>query len=218
MIIVSGGIKGGSGKTTIATNFAIMRSCEGRDVLLVDADDQESATDFTNVRDETTHGKCGYTSVKLSDMGVLREIRKLQDKYDDIIVDTGGRDTKSQRSALTIADVLLVPFVPRSLDVWTMEKVEELLEEIKTVNPGLVAYSFLNRADAAGSENDQTKEFLRESQIVTYVDCPLGYRKAFGKAIAQGLSLVELKPQDAKATEEMTALFQHVFGMKIAPL
>ena len=128
-------------------------------------------------------------------------------------MDTGGRDTKSQRSALAIADVLLVPFVPRSLDVWTIEKVEELLEEIKTVNPELVAFSFLNRADASGSENDQAKEFLKESQTVIYVDCPLGYRKAFGKAIAQGLSIVELKPQDAKATEEITALFRYVYSM-----
>ena len=217
MIVVSGGIKGGSGKTTIATNFAIMRSLEGRDVLLVDADEQESATDFTNVRDETTHGKCGYTSVMLSDIGVLREIRKLRDKYDDIIVDTGGRDTKSQRSALAIADVLLVPFVPRSLDIWTIEKVEALLGEIQTVNPDVRAYSFLNRADASGAENDQAKEVLKECSTVTYVDCPLGYRKAFGKATAQGLSVVELRPQDAKGTKEITALFRHVFGAKTAP-
>ena len=39
MIYTLGGIKGGTGKTTIATNLAIMLSRAGRDVLLVDADD-----------------------------------------------------------------------------------------------------------------------------------------------------------------------------------
>ncbi len=47
MIIVIGGIKGGSGKTTVATNLAVMRSGKGNDVLLIDADDQETSTDFT---------------------------------------------------------------------------------------------------------------------------------------------------------------------------
>ena len=37
MIITVGGIKGGSGKSTVATNLVVLRSLEGRDVLLVDA-------------------------------------------------------------------------------------------------------------------------------------------------------------------------------------
>jgi len=40
MIIVAGGGKGGSGKSTIAIHLAIMRAQAGHDVLLVDADDQ----------------------------------------------------------------------------------------------------------------------------------------------------------------------------------
>lgn len=44
MIITVGGIKGGSGKTTVATNLAVIRANDGRDVLLIDADDQETAS------------------------------------------------------------------------------------------------------------------------------------------------------------------------------
>ena len=52
MIVVAGGIKSGSGKTTVATNLAIIRAAQGRDVLLIDADDQETSTDFTALRNE----------------------------------------------------------------------------------------------------------------------------------------------------------------------
>ena len=51
-IITVGGIKGGSGKTTTAVNITISLSKLSGDVLLVDADDQESATDFTKWRNQ----------------------------------------------------------------------------------------------------------------------------------------------------------------------
>ena len=62
MILIAGGIKGGAGKTTVATNLAVIRAGQGRDVLLIDADDQETATDFTNLRNERREGGAGYTT------------------------------------------------------------------------------------------------------------------------------------------------------------
>lgn len=38
----------------------------------------------------------------------------LSPKYEDVIIDAGGRDTTSQRAALIISDVALIPFNPRS--------------------------------------------------------------------------------------------------------
>lgn len=95
MIIIAGGIKGGSGKTTVATNLAVIRARQGRDVLLIDADDQETATDFTNLRNERREGSAGYTSIKLTGAAVRTETLRLKPKYQDIIIDTGGRDTTS---------------------------------------------------------------------------------------------------------------------------
>ena len=149
MILTAGGIKGGSGKTTVATNLAVIRAAQGRDVLLVDADDQETSTDFTNLRNEMQAGGAKYTSIKLTGVAVRTEILRLAPKYQDIIIDTGGRDTSSQRAALTVTDTLIVPFVPRSFDLWTIEKVGSLVEEMRAVNPALKAFTFLNRANFA---------------------------------------------------------------------
>lgn len=67
MIVVCGGIKGGGGKTTLATNLAVMRSLAGYDILLVDADEQDSASDFTVLRNQLFEptGGAGYTAIKL---------------------------------------------------------------------------------------------------------------------------------------------------------
>jgi len=213
MIVVAGGIKGGSGKTTVATNLAVIRAGQGRDVLLVDADDQETATDFTALRNERRAEGAGYTGVKLTGAAVRTETLKLAGKYDDIVIDTGGRDTTSQRAALSVADVLLVPFVPRSFDVWTLEKVSRLVAEMRSANPALKACAFINRADPRGQDNDEAAEVIRETEALAFLDTALGTRKAFSNAAALGLAVTELKPQDAKATEEMMILFGYVFNI-----
>ncbi len=213
MIVCVGGIKGGSGKTTVATNLAVMRAATGRDVLLIDADDQETASDFTILRNEKMPGGAGYTSIKLAGAAVRTETLRLAGKYGDIIIDTGGRDTASQRAALSVANVLLVPFVPRSFDVWTLEKVSGLVGEMRAANPGLIAYAFLNRADPRGQDNDDAAEAMKDTPELLFLDMPLGTRKAFGNAAAQGMAVMELKPQDAKATEEMRILYGHLFDI-----
>jgi chromosome partitioning protein len=214
MIIIAGGIKGGSGKTTAATNLAVIRAREGRDVLLVDADDQETATDFTNLRNERAEQGARYTNIKLTGAAVRTETLRLASKYQDIIIDTGGRDTTSQRAALTVADLLLVPFVPRSFDLWTLEKVADLVDEMKAANPKLRAFTFLNRADPRGTDNDETGEVLRENKALQFLETPLGARKAFSNAAAAGLAVTELRPADPKAVEEITALYRYVFNIK----
>lgn len=214
MIVTVGGIKGGSGKTTVATNLAVMRAYIGRDVLLIDADDQETASDFTALRNERRAEGASYTSIKLTGPAVRTETLRLKEKYEDIIIDTGGRDTTSQRAALSVSDVLLVPFVPRSFDVWTIEKVAELVEEMRAASPHLRACTFINRADARGSDNEDAAEVLRETPALLLIDAVLGQRKAFGNAAAEGLAVTELRQQDPKATEEIKALYHAVFDTR----
>ena len=210
MIVVVGGIKGGSGKTTIATNLAVMRS-EKHDVLLIDADDQETSSDFTVLRNEKKKDGAGYTSIRLAGSAVRTETKRLSNKYDDIIIDSGGRDTTSQRAALTIADILLVPFIPRSFDVWTLGKVSELVAEIRTINPDLKAYGFLNRSDPAGTDNQDASEIIADTEELTLLEHPIGSRKAFSNASADGLGVVEGRPKDPKAITEIIGLYEAIY-------
>ena len=80
VIYVIGGIKGGSGKTTVATNLAVALVRDGKDILLVDADDQETATDFSAWRNERTQGSAGYTSVQLTGQAARDELKRLASK------------------------------------------------------------------------------------------------------------------------------------------
>src|SRR4051794_9611286 len=182
MVIVLAQTKGGVGKSTLAVNLAIQRARSGRDVLLVDADEQATASDFTALRTEQL-GKPGYTTVALAGANVRTQVLQLKPKYEDIIIDAGGRDTAGLRAALTVADVALVPFQPRSFDLWTLEKVVALITEAKEYRTEpLQAVAILNCADPHGTDNQSAADALRGNAVLSYLAAPIGRRKAFPNA------------------------------------
>ena len=218
-IVVIGGTKGGVGKTTLATNLAVMRSQAKKDVLLVDADEQGSATDFTAVRNETLEqeGGAGYTAIKLHGSAVRSELLRLAPKYDDVVIDVGGRDTAGQRAALSIADIYLIPVFPGSFDIWTLDSVAQLVEEARAFNEKIQAFCLLNKADPKGSDNDEAAAIAKDTPGLTYLECSIVNRKAFRNSAAKGLAVVELKPSDSKANEEIGKLYKYLFSTKKQP-
>src|SRR4051794_10485876 len=217
MIVTVGGIKGGTGKTTVATNFACIAAGQGSKVLLVDADDQKTASDFTSARNQDHPEAPSYTCIRLTGKNVRSELQKIQKDYDHIIIDTGGRDTTSQRAALSLADILLVPFSPRSFDIWTMDQVATLIDEMGAINDRLQAFAFLNNTDpmGKGTENQDAAEMLKDNKVLSFIDAPLGRRKAFSHAATAGLSVTELQRsmRNQQAIDEIMTLFQYCFDV-----
>ena len=155
MIVTVGNTKGGVGKTTLAVQLALARALTGRDVLVVDGDRQGSAQTAIAVRAEA--GRLpGLTCVHYPDGVVLRpQVMRQASKYDDVVIDAGGRDSTALRAALALSDLLIVPFLPRSIDVWALADIAALVDEARGVRDGLRAYAALNAADP-GTSSDNT--------------------------------------------------------------
>ena len=212
MIYTIGGIKGGSGKTTIAVSMAVLLAQIGRNVLLVDADVQATATEFSRWRTESL-GETGFTAIQLAEMQVRNEVRKLTTNYDDIIIDAGGRDTASQRAALIVSDMVIVPFAPRSFDIWTLEQVERLVQEMQMANPTLQAFAVLNKVDQNERDRQDALEYIQESGTFQVLQSQLYERKVFANAAASGLVATEAKPKNLKATTEINALVNEIIAL-----
>lgn len=218
MILSIGGIKGGSGKTTLAVNVAVAKSVKGKKILLVDADDQKSALTWSEARDsleESIVTNAQINVVHLSGSSVLTQVNKMSKDYDEVIIDVGGRETASLRAALLVCDTFLTPFRPRSLDIWTIEKLEEILIEAQTMNPSMKAFAVLNQADSRGSDNKDAKKILKESNLITPMNCIISQRKVFSNAISEGLGILEYRPIDKKAELELKNMISKLYNNDI---
>ncbi len=140
---------------------------------------------------------------------ICSNLLRLKENYDDIIVDTGGRDTTSQRSALCVADILILPFKPSSIDIWTVAQIKSILSEC--VNLNLKVYAVISQADPSGTDNQEAMEILKEFTEIQTLECTIGNRKAFRNAAAEGLGVFEMYPRDKKACEEMKVLCKEIY-------
>jgi chromosome partitioning protein len=96
----------------------------------------------------------------------------------------------------------VAPLPARSLRATFLEKVGALVGEMRAANPELVAYTFLNRADPRGPDNEEAAAALQDTAELRFLDTPLGARKAFSNATAQGTAVTELKLPDPKACDD----------------
>lgn len=209
MIIAVGNVKGGVGKTTLAVNLAIALARSGRDILLIDGDEQQTAMAFTELRNTNLNGKAGYTAVALQGAAIRTQVRQLASKYAYIVIDVGGRDTGSLRAALTVADTVLIPVQPRSFDLWGVDQTADLVKEAREINDHLRAVTVLNAADPQGRDNDDAATALRDIKGLEYAPTPIIRRKAFPNAAASGLSVLE--HDDPKAIDEFSRLTEFLF-------
>ena len=213
MIVTVGNTKGGVGKTTLAVNIAIARALAGRDVWLIDGDRQGTAQTAIAIRAEAGHLP-GIACATYPDGATLRsQVQQQRAKFDDIIIDAGGRDSTALRAALILSDMLLVPFQPRSYDVWALDDIAKLIDEARAVRDGLRAFAVLNCADPgeASTDNADAAAAVAHLPQFEFLQTPIRRRKSFANAAGQGLSVLEAKPVDRKARDEISALVNVLF-------
>lgn len=210
-IITVGSTKGGVGKTTLALNIAIARALAGRDVWLIDADRQGTASTALAIRGEA--GKLpAIATAHYADGGQLRtQLLHQRSKFQDIVIDAGGRDSTALRAALVLSDLVLVPFQPRSIDVWAVADIAALIEEASAMRDGLQALAVLNMADTAGTDNEDAAAALADYPAISYLATPIRRRKSIANAAGNGMSVLEQTPRDDKAIAELNALLKAIY-------
>lgn len=212
MIVATLGEKGGTGKTTLATNLAGMRSTKF-DVVLIDADRQATASVWVEQRAQ--HADLPLPAyVQRFGRGLSRTIMEMASRYDDVIVDVASGDSIELYQALESVDVAVLPVQPSGPDIWTVGPMEKRIDDALARNEVLQALAVLSRAspNPRSRETSAARKALSKTRTIISQDCPtLHERVAFKRAVAQGRTVWEYQPRDDRACQEVLAVYRQVF-------
>jgi len=212
MILLIGGEKGGTGKTTIATNLAAMRARDGFDTLLVDTDIQGSASFWVQSRDEA-----GITprvaNVQKFGKNLSNELADLAGRYLEIVIDAGGRDSAELRASLVRADLVVIPVQASQFDLWTLDRMDAMVKLASSYNPNLQVKILITRASTnhAVTETASAAELVAQFETFTMASTIIKDRIAYRRAAAAGKCVTEMYNPADKATAEITRLYQEVY-------
>lgn len=217
-IIVVGNEKGGSGKTTLATNLAAMAAANGHDTLLIDADPgQKSSALWAGRRAEGHPNLPEVICVERSDGRTIgKALESLASRYSVLVIDTGAVDSPALRACALIADVLAIPLQPDAVDVWALPTMAHVFERAQQFNPKLRAQIVVNRIlhQAIERAPNDLRVWI-EAETPSLAGQPfvsLIARAAYGRASGEGLGVFELKGReyDAKAAREITTVYEAI--------
>jgi chromosome partitioning protein len=207
MRILIASSKGGVGKSTLAVNLAASLSKRGA-VIIVDADPQGSAGKWAG----QAEGSPLVPVVASGPRTTESAIESLHERYDFVVVDSGGFDSCAMREAAAVADVMLVPTRATQSDVWELgDSMANIIAKAQPVNPALRVATVVNCAPThyRNSDSDDVARALKGSPFEV-LPVAIKDRKSWRHSLGSGASVAQTP--DRKAQSELEQLTEEVLN------
>lgn len=209
MILLIGSQKGGCGKSTTAVNISAELASQGKDVILVDADRQCTSSNWTMDRQDDRRDYPVIHNIQKYE-NIRNALLDLDKRYEYVIVDAAGRDSRELRTGMTAANILIVPFRPSQPDLDTLPKLQDIITQAKDLNPDLKVCGLLTMAptNPAVHEIEEAQEYLQDYPEIVLLKTIVRDRKVYRDAMGEGLGVVEMN--NPKAKQEIQDLVQEI--------
>jgi chromosome partitioning protein len=203
MIVAFVNRKGGVGKTTLALHVAGAWAGRGKRVVVIDADPQGSALDWSEQRArEGLPRLFGVLGLARDTLHI--EAPEIARDVNHVVIDGSSRSAALMRSAMLAADLAMIPAQPSPFDGWASAEMLRLLQEARTFRPRLIARFVLNRCGPRTVSTRETAEALANHEPPLLAS-RVGQRVVFADAARTGRLVSEVQ-RSARAAREITAL------------
>ena len=154
-VVVVASPKGGVGKSTLATNVAGYWASAGRSVLLGDVDPQQSSQLWLQRRPEHA------PQIELWPVRPHYIVRPSDETLPAVLDTPAGLDSGRLRSAVRVADAVLVPLQPGVFDMAATSDFIDALQEMQDYRSFSIALVGM-RVDGRTQAAEQLQEFLQD--------------------------------------------------------
>ena len=199
--------KGGVGKTTLSVNLAAAFAVTGLRVLLVDADTQASALDWSEMRTAEPI----FNVIGIPKKTLHQELKTMAKDFDVVLIDGPPRVNDVARSAMVAADAVIIPVQPSPYDVWAAREVVDLVKEAVVFKGSLKCAFTVNRKSVNTAIGRDVVGALSEYEVPV-LPTHICQRVAFAESAASGMTVVETDPSGS-AGLEITALKKDIEGL-----
>lgn len=199
MIVAFAGQKGGVGKSTTAVCLAVAALERGSRVLLVDADPQGTVRTWGEVAAERKRPAPTVIAMGAS-MHKQGQLMELAAAYDMTFIDCPPRHGEVQRSALMVADVVVLPCGASAADAWALATSLEVVREARAMRDELVACVLITRKQGRTALGKAARKVLESTGLPVFTT-ELGSRIAYQEALAGGQGITSYAVRDAGTRE-----------------